>query len=184
MKLLKTLIFLTLLTVLTSCHKPTPQKDIHELLLSIRHYACRLDVTLHSNKTSNTYTAIQEYNADGSYYMEFLDPDQFKIQYNNNTLHLSSNLFTSQYTQPYKELNHNPLFLSYFLNHYFNAEDPSILSKTSTSVTLKMPQHNDQLYQATLTIENNLPKTLTYLDKNGTPKVNIIYSEFQSNSSC
>ena len=184
MKLSKILIFLTLLTILTSCHKPAPQKDIHELLLSIRHYACRFDVTLYSNKNSNTYTAIQEYNADGSYYMEFLDPDQLKIQYNNNTLQLSSNLSTTQYTQPYQERNQNPLFLSYFLNHYFNTEDSSILSKTSTSVTLKMPQHNDYLYQATLTIEDNLPKTLIYTDKNGTPRVNIIYSEFQSNSSC
>ena len=97
MKLLKTLIFLTLLTVLTSCHKPTPQKDIHELLLSIRHYACRLDVTLHSNKTSNTYTAIQEYNADGSYYMEFLDPDQFKIQYNNLPVSITCKYIDTKY---------------------------------------------------------------------------------------
>lgn len=184
MKLLKILCFFCVLIFLTSCHKPASQKDIHELLLSIHHYACRFDVTFHSNKNSNTYTAIQEYNADGSYYMEFLDPDQLKIQYSDNTLHLSSNLSSTQYTQSYQELNQNPLFLSYFLNHYFNTEDSSILSKTPTSVTLKMPQYNDYLYQATLTIENNLPKTLTYCDKNGTPKVNIIYSEFQSNSSC
>jgi len=183
-KLKKLFIILLPLTLLTACQKTPPQKDLHELLLSLHHYSCRFDVTFHSNKNTNTYTAIQEYNADGNYYMEFLDTDQLKVRFSNNQLQLSSALFPNEYTQPYEEVNQNPLFLSYFLNRYFNSEDSSILSRTENSVTLKLPEYNNYIHHATLTIENNLPKTLTYLDKNGTPKVNIIYSEFISNSSC
>lgn len=182
LKCLTPLIAVSLL--LTACSTHQPNQDINEVLLSIHNYACALSVTLYSNKNTNTYVAIQEYNADGSYYMEFLDPDNFKIQFTDNTLQLSSNLFETQYFSQYEDSNQNPLFLSYFLNHYFNSEDSSIIEKTASSLTLKMPEQNENLYQAVLTIENNQPKTLTYLDKNGTPKVNIIYSEFQSNSSC
>ena len=184
MKHINLIAIITLLLLLAACHKTPPQKDLHEVLLSLHHYSCRFDVTFHSNKNTTTHTAIQEYNADGNYYMEFLDSDQLKIQYSDNNLQLSSNLFATQYTTQYEERNQNPLFLSYFLNRYFTAEDSSILSQTQNSVTLKLPEHNTYLHQATLTLENNLPKTLTYLDKNGTPRVNIIYSEFVSNSSC
>ena len=69
----KLFLLFCLLLGLTSCQKQGPSKDIHEILLSIHHYACRFDVTFCSNKNTNTYTAIQEYNEDGSYYMEFLD---------------------------------------------------------------------------------------------------------------
>ena len=185
MKHLKHISTITLLLLLvTACHKTSPPKSLHESLLSIQHYACNLNITFYSNKNTTTYTAIQEYNTDGNYYMEFLDPDQLKIQYENNTLQLSSNLFSTQYTTPYEERNQNPLFLSYFLNRYFASEDSSIISKTENSITLKLPEYNTYIDYATLTLENNLPKSLTYFDKNGTPKVNIIYSEFVSNSSC
>ncbi|MBP3284675.1 MAG: hypothetical protein J6M02_04170 [Clostridia bacterium] len=180
----KLFLLFCLLLGLTSCQKQGPSKDIHEILLSIHHYACRFDVTFCSNKNTNTYTAIQEYNEDGSYYMEFLDSDELKIRYSDNILQLSSPLFPIEISYPYEELNQNPLFLSYFLNRYFNCEDSSVLSRTKSSVTLKMPDYNDYIDHATLTVENNLPKTLIYFDKNGTPKVNIIYSEFVSNSSC
>ena len=50
-------------------------------------------------------------------------------------------------------------------------------------VSIILPQNNDYLYSATLYFENNLPASLTYFDKNGTPKVNIIYNEFKSGKS-
>ena len=47
-------------------------------------------------------------------------------------------------------------------------------------ISLILPENNSYLYSATLYFENNLPASLTYFDKNGTAKVNIIYNEFKS----
>ena len=80
----------------------------------------------------------------------------------------------------YIELNKNPLFLSYFINTYFNLEDSNNIKLTDDSIEIILPNNNVYLYSAKLQFKNNEPYSLTYFDKNGNMKVNIIYNEFTS----
>ena len=113
--------------------------------------------------------------------MEFLDDDNFKVSFDKNILNISSEpLGISSTSLNYPEINTNPLFLSYFINTYFNSESSKDITTEENKISLILPENNSYLYSATLYFENNLPASLTYFDKNGTTKVNIIYNEFKS----
>jgi hypothetical protein len=91
------------------------------------------------------------------------------------------NLSTSY--ENYENLNTNPLFLSYFLNSYFNSVSENILECNSEKVSINLPSNNSYLSHATLTLNNNTPYSLTYYDKNNKPKLSIIYNKFSFESS-
>ena len=78
----------------------------------------------------------------------------------------------------YAEVNQNPLFLSYFINTYFNSEEIVNTKIKENSIHIILPNYNNSPHSAKLIFENNKPYTLTYFDENGNAKVNIIYSEF------
>jgi len=165
--------------ILTACSPKVTPKTPHELLLSIKDYSCKMQISYFSNKNQTEYSAIQTYSGIGKYSMEFSDEENLKINYENRILDITSKPVEKSITmQNYPESNRNPLFLSYFINTYFNSEEPNKAEFTENSVHITLPNHNEYLYSAKLTFENNLPHTLTYFDENGNIKVNIIYNEF------
>ena len=165
--------------LLTACSKVNYYKTPNELLLSIKDYSCKMKISYFSNKNSNTYLATQTYSALGKYSMEFFDDHKLKINYENTTLNISSdNSKLTIVNSSHYELNENPLFLSYFINTYFNTEESNIIKTDENSIYLKLPNINEYLFSAKLELNNNLPYSLTYFDKNGNAKINIIYSEF------
>ena len=83
----------------------------------------------------------------------------------------------------YENLNTNPLFLSYFLNSYFNSASENILECNLDKVSINLPSNNPYLSYATLTLTNNIPHSLTYYDENNKPKLSIIYNKFSFESS-
>ena len=174
-------IIILLIVFLTSC---TPKQEVivpNDILLSIKNYTCKMNITYFSNKNTTEYAALQTYNSTGTYSMEFLDDDNFKVSFDKNILNISSEpLGISSMSLSYPEINTNPLFLSYFINTYFNSESSKDITTEENKISLVLPQNNSYLYSATLYFENNLPASLTYFDKNGTAKVNIIYNEFKS----
>ena len=167
--------------LLTSC---APHKEVispNDILLSIKDYTCKMSITYFSNKNTTEYNALQSYTSNGTYSMEFLDDDNFKVNFDKNILNITSEpLGISSTSLNYPELNTNPLFLSYFINTYFNLESSKDILTEENKISLVLPENNSYLYSATLYFENNLPASLTYFDKNGTAKVNIIYNEFKS----
>lgn len=179
----KSLIILSILLLLTACTNNTSNKTPHEILLSIKNYSCKMQISYLSNKNINEYTALQTYSASGKYSMEFQDSEKLKISYENSILNISSALFKNniEFTE-YENSNKNPLFLSYFINTYFNSENPDSIKQNNDSIELTLPNYNEYLYSAKLTFKNNLPYNLTYFDKNGNIKVNIIYNEFISST--
>ena len=174
-------IIILLIVFLTSC---APKQEViapNDILLSIKNYTCKMNITYFSNKNTTEYTALQAYNSVGTYSMEFLDDDNFKVSFDKNILNISSEpLGISSTSLNYPEINTNPLFLSYFINTYFNSELSKDITTEENKISLILPENNSYLYSATLYFENNLPASLTYFDKNGTAKVNIIYNEFKS----
>jgi len=175
---------IVMIFLLTACSNKIPPMSPNEILLSIKDYSCKLDITCFSNKNITNYAAYQEYSSTGIYSMEFLDDENFKISYNKNLLSISSlPLDISSSISNYPELNSNPLFLSYFINTYFNLENPDKLTISENKISMILPENNSYLYSATLTFQNNNPTSLTYFDKNGCQKINIIYNEFKSSKS-
>lgn len=117
--------------------------------------------------------------------MEFLDDEGLKIDYQNSNLNIISNVSNIPIElKEYIEINKNPLFLSYFINTYFNLENSNNIKSTNDSIELILANNNAYLYSAKLQFKNNRPHSLTYFDKNGNVKVNIIYNEFTSIAWC
>ncbi len=177
---MKKILAILSILMLVACSKVSNSpKTPNDILLAIKNYSCKMDITYYSNKNTTKYLALQEYLSSGSYSMEFLDQDNLKINYENSILKITSKLFeTSMDYLNYEELNKNPLFLSYFINTYFNMENSDDINVSSNSINIILPNNNQYLYSAELTFENELPHSLTYFDENGNQKVNIIYSEF------
>lgn len=177
---MKKIILILFVCLLTSCSEFRDKKP-HELLLSIKNYSCEMQITCFSNKNTTCYTAVQGYQSTGIYTMEFLDSENLKINYENSSLILSAfPIDVSIIFHDYPEINSNPLFLSYFINTYFNTEDINKINHTDTKISLTLPEINEYLSFAELSFKNNLPYSLSYFDKNGKVKVNIIYNEFNS----
>lgn len=176
---MKKIIPLLLICILTACSSKITQKSPNKILLNIKDYSCKMQISCFSNKNITEYTALQSYSSLGKYSMEFLDKENLKIDYENSILSITSKLFDESFeTKNYKELNQNPLFLSYFIKTYFNLEETNNTEITENKIRITLPNHNSYLYSAELSFKNNLPHTLTYFDENGNAKVNIIYSEF------
>ena len=175
---MKKILFICLILLLSACTKNTSSKTPNELVLGIKDYSCKMKISYFSNKNNSEYNALQNYSASGKYYMEFLDDTNLKISFENSILNISSASNSSITNENYSELNQNPLFLSYFLNTYFNIEESEKIKIDENSIFLNLPSYNDYLVSAKLTFNNNLPCSLTYFDKNGNVKVNIIYNEF------
>jgi len=168
-----------IIITLSACSNKITQKSPNDILLSIKDYSCKMQISYFSNKNATEYSASQSYSSAGIYSMEFLDTENLKINYENNILNITSKLFETPFEIPnYKELNQNPLFLSYFINTYFNTEEKNNIKTSQDSIHITLPTHNNYLYSAELKFKNNIPYTLTYFDENGNIKVNIIYNEF------
>jgi len=179
---LKILIVLSLI-FLCSCQKQSEPQDINTLLMSMKSYECNMDITFHSNKNNIICSATQIYNYPEKYSLVFSD-DTLSLSYSEKMLTLSNtflNLSTSY--SHYENLNTNPLFLSYFLNSYFNSSSENILESNLEAVSINLPNNNSYLSHATLTLKDKTPHSLTYYDKNNNPKINIIYTEFSFESS-
>jgi len=178
---MKKIVCILIILSLTACSSNKISKNPHELLLAIKNYTCELKISYFSNKNSNEYLAHQTYSSEGIYSIEFLDDEKLKIDYQNSNLNIISNVSNIPIElKEYMEINKNPLFLSYFINTYFNLENSNNIKSTDDSIELILPNNNIYLYSAKLQFENNKPYSLTYFDKNGNAKVNIIYNEFTS----
>ena len=176
---MKKIITILLILILSACSNNPTQKTPDEILLSIKDYSCKMQILSTSNKNVTNYLASQSYSSAGQYSMEFLDKENLKIDYENSILRITSSLFENNFEiQNYKELNQNPLFLSYFIHTYFNLEESSLIEKNDNSIHITLPNYNNYMHSAKLTFNNNLPYTLTYFDENGNERVNIIYNEF------
>ncbi len=171
------------LIFLCSCQKQTTPQDINALLMSIKNYDCNMEISFHSNKNIITCSANQTYNYPDNYSLQFSD-DALSLSYSEKMLTLANNFLNlSTGYENYENLNTNPLFLSYFLNSYFNSSSENILESNLQKVSINLPNNNSYLSHATLELQNNIPYSLTYYDKNNKPKINIIYNKFSFESS-
>lgn len=151
--------------------------------MSIKNYECSMNITFHSNKNLITCSANQIYNYPDKYLLEFSDSN-LSLSYSEKMLTLSNKFLNlSESYEKYENLNTNPLFLSYFLNSYFNSSSENILESNLEKVSINLPNNNSYLSYATLTLQDKIPYSLTYYDKNNNPKVNIIYDRFIFESS-
>ncbi len=172
-------VFLLFLLLLVSCNKKHEIKDIDTLLMSIKNYTCETRIERFSNKNVLVFNAKEKYEYPDKYSLYF--DDNTNISYINNVLSIQNGkIDAKKEILDYQNINKNPLFLSYFLNTYFNNKDAAI--KDNSEITIILPSNNTYLYKATLKVNNNVPHSLTYFDKNDTTLVNIIYNKFDFES--
>jgi len=151
--------------------------------MSIKNYDCTMDITFYSNKNEIICLASQTYQYPNNYSLQFSD-SSLSLSYSEKMLTIANNFLNlSTNYENYENLNTNPLFLSYFLNSYFNSSSENILESNLQKVSINLPNNNSYLSHATLTLQDNTPYSLTYYDKNNKPKLNILYNKFSFESS-
>ena len=142
-----------------------------------------MNITFYSNKNEINCLANQIYNYPDNYSLQFYD-NGLSLSYSEKMLTLANNFLNlSNNYENYENLNTNPLFLSYFLNSYFNSSSENIIDCSLQKVSINLPNNSSYLAYATLELKDNIPYSLTYYDKNNKPKINIIYNEFSFESS-
>lgn len=142
-----------------------------------------MDITFYSNKNEVTCLANQTCKYPDNYSLQFSD-NGLSLSFSEKMLTLANNFLNlSTNYENYENLNTNPLFLSYFLNSYFNSSTENVLESNLQKVSINLPNNSSYITYATLELQNNLPYSLTYYDKNNKPKINIIYNEFSFESS-
>ena len=62
-------IIIFMIFLLTSCSPKTSTISPNDILLSIKDYTCKMNITYFSNKNTTEYTATQAYSSDGIYSM-------------------------------------------------------------------------------------------------------------------
>lgn len=169
---------------LCSCSKENEPQNVNELLMSIKNYDCSMNITFHSNKNLVTCIANQTYTYPEKYSINFLDNTNFSISYSNKMLTICNNFLNlTENKNNYENINTNPLFLSYFLNSYFNSKPENIITSNFDEISIILPNNNSYLESASLKLKDNIPSSLVYYDKNKNPKINIIYTKFIFESS-
>ena len=142
--ILKLLIIFSLI-FLCSCQKQTAPQDINALLMSIKNYECNMNITFYSNKNYINCSATQIYNYPETYSLQFSD-NNLSLSYSEKMLTLANNFLNlSESYENYENLNTNPLFLSYFLNSYFNSSSENILESNLQKVSINLPNNNSYL---------------------------------------
>ncbi len=102
--------------------------EIEEYILNIDSYYAIAQVTVQSNKSSNTYKLKQEYIKNQNMYMqEVIEPEYIagvKFIYNEGILKIeNTNLSLSKLYEEYKYIESNVLSLNSFIEDYANSEE-------------------------------------------------------------
>jgi len=165
------------------------QSDIVNKYLELNAYETIMDVRVYSNKNTREYQMKQTYSSPNIYSSEVLKPVEIKgvksIFDGEILTVLNPNIPDEKIFENYNVPAENPLFLSCFLNRYFNKDNRSVEGNNNFTIMKGQMINNDMaINKGELTIDNKtkLPIKLEYYDVNGNLKIDIIYNEFKFNS--
>jgi len=163
-------------------------QEIESHLWKIRSYQATIEVTVQSNKTTNTYTCKQEYEKQGNQEFakqEVLQPENLKgfqvirkgdqLEVRNTTLNLS------KIYEKYDEILKNDLWLDDFLADYQESTNTEKLEEEN-SIVFQIQKENSP-YQTKKKLyvskETGKPQKLIIQDKNQKNRVYILYKEIE-----
>lgn len=164
------------------------QSDIVNKYYELNAYEAIMDVRVYSNKNIREYQMKQVYSSPNTYSSEVLKPVEIKgvkSTFDGKTLTvMNPNIPDEKIFENYNVPAENPMFLSYFLNRYYNKDSRTVEGNNNFTIMKAQMINNDMsINRGELTIDNKtkLPIKLEYYDVNGKLKFDIIYNEFKFN---
>jgi hypothetical protein len=163
-------------------------QEIVDYILNINSYLAKVEVTVNSNKNTNKYILLQEYNTENGCIQEVLEPSNIAgvkiIRKDNNLSIENTNLNLQTIFENYQGLEDNSLDLINFINNYkinsssnFEEENGEIIMKTTENNNNKYLK-NKILY---INKENIIPTKLIIKDNNQNVTLIIKYNEIELN---
>jgi outer membrane lipoprotein-sorting protein len=163
-------------------------QEIVDYILNINSYLAKVEVTVNSNKNTNKYILLQEYNTENGCIQEVLEPNNIagvKIIIKDNNLTIeNTNLNLQTIFENYQGLEDNSLDLINFINDYkinsssnFEEENGEIIMNTTENNNNKYLK-NKILY---INKENIIPTKLIIKDNNQNTTLIIKYNEIELN---
>ncbi len=164
--------------------------EIKENILNIESYEANVQITINSNKTTNTYEAKQSYYKEKNLYkQEIMSPESMKgtiFEYDGTNLQIkNTRLNLSKIYKNYNYIGSNELSLIAFIEDYQNNEN--IDYESDNEIILEVNVKNNNKYRKTkkLYISKNtkLPIKLEIQDNAQNTLVYILYNEIEINKS-
>ena len=171
-------------TVKTGNNISKSTDDLIEYILNISSYEAKLEVTIHSNKTTNQYR-LEQYWLKPNYSKQIVkEPkniENLEIIYNGKNLEVrNTNLGLSKIYESYQYLNENVLWLNFFIENYkdeYNVEENA--DEIILSCKVENGKRREKLY---INKKTSLPTKIEILDNSNQSKVYIEYKEIKLNN--
>lgn len=165
--------------------------EIESNLCQISYYQATIEVTVQSNKNTNTYTLKQEYEKQGEQEIakqEVLLPENLKgvqIIKKQNQLEVKNTILNlSKIYEKYQDMTKNDLWLDDFLEEYQESVSKQRSEEENVVIFQIDPNTNPYQKQKKLYVskETGKPQKLVVEDMNQKNKVYILYKEIEMRS--
>ena len=165
--------------------------EIESNLCQISYYQATIEVTVQSNKNTNTYTLKQEYEKQGEQEIakqEVLLPENLKgvqiIKKQNQLEVKKTTLNLSKIDEKYQDMTKNDLWLDDFLEEYQESVSKQRSEEENVVIFQIDPNTNPYQKQKRLYVskETGKPQKLVVEDMNQKNKVYILYKEIEMRS--
>lgn len=165
--------------------------EIESNLCQISYYQATIEVTVQSNKNTNTYTLKQEYEKQGEQEIakqEVLLPENLKgvqiIKKQNQLEVKNTTLNLSKIYEKYQDMTKNDLWLDDFLEEYQESVSKQRSEEENVVIFQIDPNTNPYQKQKRLYVskETGKPQKLVVEDMNKKNKVYILYKEIEMRS--
>lgn len=157
-------------------------------ILNIESYNAKVTITITSNKTTNTYEAIQKYNKEKNIYsQEIISPESMKgiiFTYDGKTLKIeNTRLKLNTIYKNYSYLENNELSINSFIEDYNNNEHEQYNEDDVIILETKVKNNNKYRNTKRLYIDKKtaMPIKLEIKDVSENTLVYILYNEIELN---
>lgn len=165
------------------------KSNIKEYILNISSYEAKITVNINSNKNTNKYILKQQYNSNGVYKQEVIEPGNIsglKTIYDGNSLKIeNTKLNLSHIYENYQFISDNSLDLYAFISNYKESNNKEY-EEIDDEIILKQKNenlNNYNIYQNLYINKNTaLPTKMEIIDKNQNITVYIEYNEISFNT--
>ena len=164
--------------------------NIIQNILNIESYKAKVKITIKSNKTTNTYEAIQKYHKQNNLYeQEITSPKQIAgtmFKYNGKNLELkNTKLNLNKIYKNYYYIGSNELGLNWFIEDYNNTNKINSFEEEN-KIIVEIEIKNNNKYKAIKKLQidkkTGLPEKMEVQDVSNNTLVYILYKEIEINN--
>ncbi len=163
-------------------------EKIKEYILNMQSFEAEANITINSNKNTNTYIVKQCYYGENNYKQEFLNPisiNGLTMNFDGTNLKLeNTNKNLNEIYENYKNIGSNNLWLNSFIEDFKANENEMYEENGKIVLSVKVNTDNIYVSRKKLTIDKSTrkPISLEIEDTTQNDKIYILYNSIEINS--